>query len=319
MPQFYSAVVTGSGGFIGHQLVKFLKDKGHFVRGIDLKPPQYDVILADEFCALDLREYVNCQKAVDGMEVVFHLAADMGGIGFITSHYASVTRNNALMTQHMLEASRQANVERFFFSSSACIYPHYLQDTTEGKPLKESDAYPAQPEPGYGLEKLFSEELCRYYCKDYGLKTRIARFHNIYGPMGTFDGGREKVIAAICRKIAKAKSGDNIEVWGDGLQTRSFMYVRDCVAGIYELTNSDYEEPLNIGNDRLVTINELVDIVAQIAEKKIHKQHDVTKPQGVRGRNSDNSLRFKVLGHEQDTPLEDGLAITYSWIREQVT
>jgi nucleoside-diphosphate-sugar epimerase len=242
----------------------------------------------------------------------------MGGIGYITAYHADVARNNILINAHMLEASRINGVKKFLFSSSACVYPQYRQNTPDVTPLKEEDAYPADPEPGYGWEKLFTEELCRYYWQDYKFETRIVRFHNVYGPLGTYEGGREKAPAAICRKIALAKDGDEIEVWGDGNQTRSFMYIDDCIEGLIRIMASDYREPLNLGTDRLVTINELVDIVAKIAGKNIKKKHDLTKPQGVRGRNSDNTRLRQVLGWEPQIPLEVGLEKTYEWIESEL-
>jgi nucleoside-diphosphate-sugar epimerase len=242
----------------------------------------------------------------------------MGGIGYITAYHADVARNNILINAHMLEASRINGVKKFLFSSSACVYPQYRQNTPDVTPLKEEDAYPADPEPGYGWEKLFTEELCRYYWQDYKFETRIVRFHNVYGPLGTYEGGREKAPAAICRKIALAKDGDEIEVWGDGNQTRSFMYIDDCIEGLIRIMASDYREPLNLGTDRLVTINELVDIVAKIAGKNIKKKHDLTKPQGVRGRNSDNTRLRQVLGWEPQIPLEVGLEKTYKWIESEL-
>lgn len=266
-------LVTGAGGFIGHHLVKRLKAEGHWVRGVDIKYPEYEPSPADEFEILDLRKWDNCLLATrGGIDEVYNLAADMGGIGYITAYHADVARNNILINAHMLEASRINGVKKFLFSSSACIYPQYKQNTPDVTPLKEEDAYPADPEPGYGWEKLFTEELCRYYWQDYRFETRIVRFHNVYGPLGTYEGGREKAPAAICRKIALARDGDEIEVWGDGNQTRSFMYIDDCVEGLLRIMASDYREPLNLGTDRLVTINELVDIVAKIAGKNIRKK-----------------------------------------------
>lgn len=311
-------LVTGAGGFIGHHLVKFLVAKGYWVRGVDIKYPEYEPSPAHEFELLDLRRWDNCLIATRGIEEVYHLAADMGGIGYITAYHAEVARNNTLINAHMLEASRLNGVSRFLFSSSACVYPQYLQKSPDVTPLKEEDAYPADPEEGYGWEKLFAEKLCQYYREDFGLQTRIARFHNAYGPLGTYEGGREKAPAAICRKVALARDGDEIEVWGDGKQTRSFMYVDDCVEGIYRIMRSDYPHPLNLGTDRLVTIDELVDIVCAIAGKRLRKRHDLSKPQGVRGRNSDNTRLRQVLGWEPSTPLEEGLARTYRWIEEQL-
>ena len=258
-------------------------------------------------------------NATAGMDEVYHLAADMGGIGYITANLAGVSVNNTWIDSKMLEASRRNKVGRIFYSSSACAYPAYLQEGADVTPLKESDAYPAMPEEGYGWEKLYAEKLFEYYAKDYGINVSVARFHNIYGPYGTYDGGKEKAPAAISRKIAKAKDGDTIEVWGDGEQTRSFMYVDDCVDGIYRLTQSDFSDPINLGTDRLVTVNELVDMVAAAAGKRIEKRHDTSQAQGVRGRNSDNSLLAKVLNWEPPTSLEDGLRTTYKWIEEQVS
>ena len=316
---FGKVLVTGSGGFIGHHLVKRLKRDGHWVRGVDIKAPEYEPTDADQFWGdCDLREARNCTDAVDGIDTVFNLAADMGGIGYITAHLATIARNNVLIGANMLEAALEAGVERFLYSSSACVYPQHLQQSPGVTPLKEEDAWPADPEKGYGVEKLFTEELCRYYAQDFSMETRIVRFHNVYGEKGSWTGGREKSPAAICRKVAEAKDGGEIEVWGDGLQTRSYMYVDDCVEGLMRLMASDYREPLNLGTDRLVTINELVDIVAKIAGKKISKRHDLTKPQGVRGRNSDNSRLRAVLGWEPSITLEDGLAVTYNWIESQV-
>ena len=308
-------VVTGAGGFIGHHLVKRLKAEGHWVRGVDIKLPEYESSAADEFELLDLRKYDNCLQAVRGeVEQVYNLAADMGGIGYITASLADISRNNILINTHILEAARLNRVGRFLFSSSACVYAQYKQKSPDVTPLREEDAYPADPEPGYGWEKLFTEELCRYYWKDYGLETRIVRFHNVYGPLGTYDGGKEKAPAAISRKVALAADGGEIEVWGDGEQTRSFMYVDDCVEGLVRLMASDYREPLNLGTDRLVSINGLVDLVAEAAGKRIRKRHNPSQPQGVRGRNSDNSRLLQVLSWQPSVSLEVGLEITYKWI-----
>ena len=311
-------LVTGAGGFIGHHLVKSLKARGYWVRGVDLQQPEYEPTSADEFLQLDLRRWENTLQATSGIEEVYNLAANMGGIGFIESHKAEIMRDSALINLHMIEAARVNGVSRFLFSSSACVYPGYLQKSTEVTPLKEEDAYPADAEDGYGWEKLFMERQCRHYFEDYGLETRVVRFHNIYGELGTYDGGREKSPAAICRKVALADDGATIEVWGDGQQTRSYCYVGDCVEGIFRLMRSDYRSPLNLGTDRLVTINELVDLVAKIAGKTIYKQHDLTKPQGVRGRNSDNSRLRQVLGWEPSVSLEDGLGRTYRWIQAEL-
>jgi nucleoside-diphosphate-sugar epimerase len=242
----------------------------------------------------------------------------MGGIGFITANHAALARNNILINAQMLEASRVQNVGRFLFSSSACVYAQSKQTDAAVTPLKESDAFPADPEPGYGWEKLYAEQLCRYYRQDYQFETRIVRFHNVYGPLGTYDGGREKAPAAICRKVAQAPDGGIIDIWGDGRQTRSFMYVEDCVEGLVRLMASDCREPLNLGTDRLISIDELVDLVCSIAGKDLVKRHDPSQPQGVRGRNSDNSLLRKTLGWEPSISLDRGLAITYGWIAQEL-
>src|ERR1700735_3071757 len=311
-------LVTGAGGFIGHHLVKRLKADGHWVRGADLKYPEYEKSAADEMEILDLRKVENCEQATrGGIDEVFNLAADMGGIGYITAFHADISRNNILINAHMLEASRQNGVERFLFSSSACVYAQSKQKDADVTPLREEDAFPADPEPGYGWEKLYAEELCRYYWQDYKFETRIVRFHNVYGPLGTYDGGKEKSPAAISRKVASSTDG-TIEIWGDGEQTRSYMYVDDCVEGLIRLMASNHREALNLGRDEMVSINHLVDIICGIAGKKLTKEHDLTKPQGVRGRNSDNTLLRKVLGWEPNTPLDKGLAITYKWIEGEL-
>lgn len=311
-------LVTGAGGFIGHHLVKYLKSKGYWVRGADIKNPKYERTNADEFELPDLRKQEDCLRVAEGVNEVYNLAANMGGIGFIETHKAEIVHDNILINMHMLEAARLNKVEKFLFTSSACVYPGYKQNSPDITPLKEEDAYPADAEDGYGWEKLYTERACRHYYEDYGLKTYIVRFHNIYGPLGTYDGGREKSPAAICRKIALAKDEDEIEVWGDGQQTRSYCYIDDCVKGIYRLMQSDYHEPLNIGTDRMVTINQLVDIVANISGKKISKRYDLTKPQGVRGRNSDNTRLRKIFNWEPQVSLEEGLEVTYKWILSQI-
>jgi nucleoside-diphosphate-sugar epimerase len=311
-------LVTGAGGFIGHHLVKYLVGKGYWVRGVDIKRPEYEPSPANEFEILDLRRFDNCLIATRNVEEVYHLAADMGGIGYITAYHADIARNSANINLHTLEAARISGVKRFLFSSSACIYPMYLQKSPDVTDLKEEDAYPADPEEGYGTEKLFMEEMCKYYREDYGFETRVVRFHNVYGPLGTYEGGKEKAPAAICRKVAGAADGDEIEVWGDGEQTRSFMYVDDCVEGIYRIMRSDYPHPLNLGTDELVTINRLVDLVAQTAGKEIVKRHDLWKPQGVRGRNSDNTKIKEVLDWSPNMPLKEGLRPTYEWIEAEL-
>jgi nucleoside-diphosphate-sugar epimerase len=312
-------VVTGAGGFIGHHLVKRLKADGHWVRGTDIKLPQYEASDADEFDVVDLRAYENCLLATrGGIDQVYNLAADMGGIGYITSSLANISRNNILINANMLEASRQNSVKRFLFSSSACVYAQSKQLSPAVVPLIEEDAYPAEPEPGYGWEKLFAEELCKYYRHDHHLQTYSVRFHNVYGPLGTYEGGKEKAPAAVSRKVALAQDGGEIEIWGDGEQTRSFMYVDDCVEGLVRLMASDHHDALNLGTDRLITINGLVDLVSSIANKRLIKRHDLSKPQGVRGRNSDNTRLKQVLGWEPSISLETGLEVTYKWIESQL-
>jgi GDP-D-mannose 3',5'-epimerase len=312
-------LVTGAGGFIGHHLVTWLRRQGYWVRGVDLKHPEYAATDADEFGIGDLRVWEQCVAATRDIDEVYALAADMGGMGYISSHNAEILRNNALISLHTLEAARINGVRRYLYSSSACVYPEYLQTDVQVKPLKEEDAYPAQPQDAYGWEKLITERLCTYYREDFGIETRIVRFHNIFGPLGTWDGGREKAPAAMCRKVARAKLTGNPEVtvWGDGEQTRSFCYIDDCVKGIHLLMRSDYREPLNLGQDRMVSITQLADIIAAIAGIPIVKTY-VTGPQGVRGRNSDNTRLRQVLGWEPEISLEDGLARTYEWVETQV-
>lgn len=312
-------LVTGAGGFIGHHLVTFLKQRGYWVRGVDVKYPEFASTNADEFEILDLRRWDNCLQATRNIEEVYALAADMGGMGFIAFNHARILHNNLLINLHTLEAARLNGVKRYLFTSSACVYPEFLQEDTNVTPLREEDAYPAQPQDAYGWEKLISEQLNIHYGQAYGMETRIVRFHNIFGPLGTWEGGREKAPAALCRKVAVAKLTGNpeVEIWGDGEQTRSFCYIDDCVIGIYKLMQSDYRHPLNLGSDRMVTINQLVDIIADIAGVKIVKKH-VPGPQGVRGRNSDNTRLRHVLGWEPQVSLEEGLGRTYAWIEEQV-
>ncbi|MQF66933.1 NAD-dependent epimerase/dehydratase family protein [SAR202 cluster bacterium AD-802-F09_MRT_200m] len=311
-------LVTGAGGFIGHHMVKYLVKQGYWVRGVDVKEPEYELSPANEFELLDLRRWDNCLQATRGIDEVIQLAADMGGIGYISFHFADSAHNNVLISTHMLEASRINGVSRLFFASSACVYPQTLQSAPDVTALKEEDAHPADPDEGYGWEKLFTENLCRYYAEDYGLETRVARFHNIYGPLGTYDGGREKAPAAICRKVALANDGDEIEIWGDGEQTRSFLYIDDCVEGVTRLLKSNSRGPLNLGTDRLITINQLVDLISQIAGKSLVKRHNISGPQGVRGRNSDNTRVTEELGWKPSVSLEDGLTITYRWIDAQL-
>jgi nucleoside-diphosphate-sugar epimerase len=312
-------LVTGAGGFIGHHLVKRLKADGYWVRGVDIKHSEYEVSPADEFEILDLRRWDSCLMATRGdIDEVYNLAADMGGIGYITAFHARIAHDNILINAHMLEASRQNGIKRFLFSSSACVYAQSKQKDTDVTPLKEEDAFPAEPETGYGWEKLYAEELCRYYSEDYGFETRIVRFHNVYGPLGTYDGGKEKAPAAICRKIALSLDDEEIEIWGDGHQTRSFMYVDDCVEGLIRIMASEYGDALNLGTDELVTIDQLVDVTADVAGKRIIKCHNLRGPQGVRGRNSDNSRLRDELGWEPSIKLRDGLHRTYYWIEQEL-
>jgi len=314
-----TVLVTGAGGFIGHHLVKYLVERGSRVRGVDIKEPEFEQTAADDFVVADLRNYAECLMVTKNIDEIYHLAADMGGIGYITSSHAEIAINNTLINAHTLQAARKNGVKRFLFSSSACIYPQYLQTKPDVVPLREEDAFPADPEEGYGLEKLYMEKLCQYFTQDWGFATRVVRFHNVYGPLGTYDGGREKAPAAICRKVAALADGSDIEIWGDGKQTRSFMYIDDCVEGIYRIMRSDHSAPLNLGTDELVTIDGLVDIVSQIADKRLVKRHDTSRPQGVRGRNSDNSRLRSVLGWEPATPLRRGLIPTYRWIEQCVS
>jgi GDP-D-mannose 3',5'-epimerase len=307
-------LVTGAGGFIGHHLTRYLVERGYWVRGVDVKEPEYEATAAQDFKLLDLSDAANCLEATKDIDEVYGLAANMGGIGFIENNKAVIVRDNTFINMHTIEAARENGVKRYLYTSSACIYPGYKQKDPDITPLREEDAYPADAEDGYGWEKLYMERVCRHYTEDFGLDTRVVRFHNIFGPLGTYDGGREKSPAAICRKVAQAKDGDSIEVWGDGEQTRSYCYIDDCVEGIYRLMRSEHREPINLGQDRMISINQLVDMVSNIAGKKIGKEYDLTKPQGVRGRNSDNTKLREVLNWEPKISLEDGLERTYHWI-----
>ena len=311
-------LVTGAGGFIGHHLVTCLKQRAHWVRGVDIKRPEFAESDADAFELLDLRRWDNCLQATRGVDAVYALAADMGGMGYLSSHHARVLRNNALINLHTLDAARVNGVGRYLFSSSACVYPEFLQTSTDVAPLKESDAYPAAPQDAYGWEKLISERALAYYSDEYGIETRTVRFHNIYGPLGTFDGGREKAPAALCRKVAMAPEGGRIEIWGDGLQTRSFCYIDDCVEGLERVMRSDHAGPLNLGSDQMVTIDALARLIIGISGKRDISLDHIDGPQGVRGRNSDNTRLREVLGWAPSTRIEDGLVPTYRWIEEMV-
>jgi len=316
-------LVTGAGGFIGGHVLATLRREGYRrLRGVDIKPIEewYQHFDDVENAILDLRDKSACDAACRDAKHVFNLAADMGGMGFIELNKA-LCMLTVLINTHMLLAARDAGVRRFFFSSSACVYAAEKQTTEAVTPLTESDAYPAMPEDGYGWEKLFSERMCRHFTEDFGLETRVARYHNVYGPYGTYDGGREKAPAAICRKVIAAQiAGSNqIEIWGDGEQTRSFTYIDDCVEGTLRLMRSNVDEPLNIGSDELVTINQLVDIVERIAGEKLTRRYRLDAPKGVRGRNSDNRLIKRRLDWSPSVRLEDGMRKTYSWIYEQVS
>ena len=312
-------LVTGGGGFIGSHVAKYLHSKGHFVRVADVKYDDYiEKQYFSEKCLLDLRILKNCLKATEGIDKVYNFAANMGGIGFITSVFADVMHDNVLINTHMIEASVQNKVKRFLYSSSACIYPNYKQTESKVVGLKEEDAYPADPNEAYGWEKLFTEEMVKAYQKDYGLDARVVRFHNIYGPEGTYEGGKEKAPAALCRKVAEASDPGTLNIWGDGEATRSFCYIDDCVRGTTALMESSYDKPINIGSDRLVSVNELADIIIKISGKKISKTYDLSAPQGVRGRNADLTLVKQVLGWEPQVSLEDGLERTYRWINKMV-
>jgi len=311
-------LVTGAGGFIGHHLVTFLKRHGYWVRGVDLHRPLFTDIDADEFEECDLRDPEHCLRATTGIDEVYALAADMGGMGFISANHGTILRNNALIDINTLEAARVNRVQRYLYSSSACVYPEHLQAEAGDVRLAEDDAYPANPQDAYGWEKLIAERLSSYFTEEFGLPTRIARFHNVYGPYGTYDGGREKVPAALCRKVAAVDPGGEIEIWGDGQQTRSFCYVDDCVEGIHRLMRSDYSAPLNLGTEEVITINQLAQMVIEVSGKPDVTLRQVRGPEGVRGRNSDNRRLRAVLGWEPAIGIRDGLRPTYDWIATQV-
>lgn len=315
-----TALVCGAGGFIGGHLVSRLRREGFWVRGVDLKFHEYAETQADDFAVGDLRDQGFCRSVIDrNFDEVYQLAADMGGAGFIFTgeNDADIMHNSATINLNVLDALHKRNVKRVFYSSSACMYPAHNQEDPDNPNCEESSAYPAAPDSEYGWEKLFSERLYITYGRNYGMQARVARYHNIFGPQGTWDGGREKAPAAVCRKIAAAKSGDAIDIWGDGQQTRSFLYVDECLEGTIRLMRSEVAHPVNVGSDEMVTIDQLVDLVAAIAGKTIEKNH-IPGPTGVRGRNSDNRLIREVLGWAPSQSLRDGLESTYAWIEQQV-
>ncbi len=313
-------VVTGAGGFIGHHLVKALKAKGHHVTGIDLKYPEFEATLADRFIIHDLRKSsLDWERPVYEAEEVWALAADMGGMGFISHDHAYLMRNNALININTLEAAAQAKVKKYLFTSSACVYPELWQNREFAAGLKEDQAYPALPPEGYGWEKLYTEKMCQYYHEEHHIEMKMVRFHNIYGPLGTWQGGREKAPAALCRKVAEAvrEKKDHIEIWGDGQQTRTFCYIEDCIKGLGLIMDSSYSGPVNLGRDEALTINDLADQILKIAGVSLKKVY-VPGAQGVRGRNSDNSLLKKITGWSPEIDIAAGLAKTYPWIERQV-
>ncbi len=314
------AIVCGAGGFIGSHMVKWLKEEGFWVRGIDLKFPEFGPTHADDFMAADLRDPMICREAFDRkFDEVYQFAADMGGAGFVFTgeNDADIMHNSALINLNVLEACQKRNISRIFYSSSACIYPEYNQEDPNNPNCEENSAYPAKPDSDYGWEKLFSEHLYLAFHRNYNMDVRIARYHNIFGPEGTWEGGREKAPAAICRKVALAEDGGNIEIWGDGEQTRSFLFIEECLEGTLRLMRSDWTGPVNIGSDEMVTINQLAQMAAQIAGKRISFRH-IDGPLGVRGRNSDNRLIHRKLGWKPSAPLKAGMEKTYNWIASQI-
>lgn len=314
------ALVTGAGGFIGSHLVKRLKKEGYWVRGVDLKFPEFAETEAHDFVIGDLRDHSICRHIVDmKFDKVYQLAADMGGAGYLFTgdHDADVMHNSATINLNILDACQKRNIKKIFYSSSACVYPEYNQMDPNNPKCSEDSVYPAQPDSEYGWEKLFSEILYLSYQRNYGIEVRIARFHNIFGPEGTWDGGKEKAPAAMCRKVALAKNGGEIEIWGDGKQTRSFLYIDECLEGVRRLMSSDFSGPVNIGSAEMVTIDQLAELVMDIAHKEVQVRH-IPGPLGVRGRNSDNSLIEQKLGWKPSQPLRNGLEVTYRWIEEQV-
>jgi GDP-D-mannose 3',5'-epimerase len=315
-----TALVCGAGGFIGHHLVKRLKREGSWVRGVDLKYPQFDQTEADDFVIADLRNPTFCREVIDRrFDEIYQLAADMGGAGYIFTgeNDAHIMHNSAMINLNVLDTASKRNCRRLFYSSSACMYPEHNQTNPHAPVTKESSAYPANPDSEYGWEKLFSERLYMAYGRNVGLEVRIARYHNIFGPLGTWTGGREKAPAAVCRKVAEARSGGEIEIWGDGEQTRSFLYIDECIEGTLRLTRSSFVGPVNIGSEEMVTINQLASMAMEIAGKHVRVRH-IPGPLGVRGRNSDNELIRQSLGWEPSQPLRVGLEKTYAWIDMQV-
>lgn len=312
-------LVTGAGGFIGSHMVNYLKRKGHWVRGVDVKKSEYMGTHEDSWAALDLRDFENCLHSTEDVNQVYHFAANMGGIGFITKIKADVMHDNVLINASMLRTCVENNVKRFLFASSACIYPKSLQLKPAVRPLKESDAFPAHPDSAYGWEKLFTEIMSKAYTEDYGLEVRIARYHNIYGPYGTYKGGREKAPAAICRKVAEAENEKTITIWGDGEQTRSFFYIDDCLEFTYRLMNSEYIDPLNIGSDQSISIDQLADMIIEISGKSLRKKYDLSKPQGVRGRNADLTLAKEALDWKPKVSYREGLEELYKWVEKMVS
>jgi GDP-D-mannose 3',5'-epimerase len=312
-------LVTGAGGFIGHHLVTRLKEHGCWVRGVDVKLPEFAPSAADEFQLGDLRLPENAAGAVRHIEEVYALAAEMGGMGFISRSEATIVRDNTLIDLNTMQAAVEARVRRFFYASSACVYPTHLQTSPQATPLAESGAHPAAPEGGYGWCKLYGEIALGHFAEQYGIDPRIGRLHNVYGPLGVYEGGREKAPAALCRKVASAPPGGTVEIWGDGEQTRSFCYVDDCLTGIHALMRSPATVPVNIGSDSLVSVNDLAAMVARVAGRDDLGFTHVSGPQGVRGRNSDNRLVRSLLGWQPEIPLEEGLRKTYAWIEEELS